>query len=563
MNKDCIGLEVLNSVINDINEGVIIANDKMEIIQVNSSCENITGYIQDEVLGKNPSIFSSSKTSPEVYNDLRKSMENHSIWMGEIWNRHKNGEVYPIILKVVKTNIGDDFYFYAVFSDVSLTQESKDELFHLAYHDALTNLPNRLKLKAQLEYVINNSKRNNLKFAVLFLDLDNFKEVNDTLGHASGDELLVNLSNKLKSVIRTNDMIARVGGDEFIIVLSDITDCVFIERVCTKILSFFTKPIKIKEQDFKVGVSIGISVYPDNGADIESLLHNADTAMYHIKQNGKNSFGFYSVEITTRFLEHSQREKDLIHALSNNEFIVHFQPEIDTNTNKVFSLEVLTRWQKDKALLYPGNFLTDLEFTNHLIEFEQIVLKKACYQLKTWHDSKLYEGSISVNISGKYLESGFLYDDIVKLLEDTKLEASYLELEFSEESVMKVSKVTVETLKKLASLGIVVSLDNFGKGFSSLNYLRECSISRIKIDKSYIDSLLEEKNDEDIIKSIIGIGNIMGITVIAEGIEVPAQDEILKKNECTKVQGYFYAKPMSPNEFELWYANFNTQGVSL
>lgn len=556
-------LEVLNSVINDINEGVIISNDKMEIIQVNKSCEKITGYTQDEVLGKNPSIFSSSKTPPEVYNDLKNSMQNNAYWMGEIWNRHKNGEVYPIILRVSKTQIAGENYFYAIFSDVSLNQESKDELFHLAYHDALTNLPNRLKLKAQLEYVINNSKRNNLKFAILFLDLDNFKEVNDTLGHASGDELLVNLSNKLKSVIRTNDMIARVGGDEFIIVLSDITDCIFIERVCNKILAFFTKPIKIKGQDFKVGVSIGISLYPDTGTDIESLLHNADLAMYTVKQNSKNNFGFYSKEVTTRFLEHSQREKDLIYALENNEFIVHFQPEIDTSTNKVFSLEVLTRWQKDKTLLYPGNFLTDLEVTNNLIKFEQIVLKQACVQLKTWHDRDIFSGSISVNISGKYLESGFLYDDIVKLLDETKLNPSSLELEFSEENVMKTSTVTVDTLKKLANLGIVISLDNFGKGFSSLNYLRQCAISRLKIDKSYIDSLLEEKNDEDIIKSIIEMGNIMGITVIAEGIEVPAQDEILKKNSCTKVQGYFYAKPMCSNEFELWYYNFINQGVTL
>lgn len=556
-------LEVLNSVINDINEGVIISNDKMEIIQVNKSCEKITGYTQDEVLGKNPSIFSSSKTPPEVYNDLKNSMQNNAYWMGEIWNRHKNGEVYPVILRVSKIQIEDKNYFYAIFSDVSLNQESKDELFHLAYHDALTNLPNRLKLKAQLEYVINNSKRNNLKFAILFLDLDNFKEVNDTLGHASGDELLVNLSNKLKSVIRTNDMIARVGGDEFIIVLSDITDCIFIERVCNKILAFFTKPIKIKKQDFKVGVSIGISLYPDTGTDIESLLHNADLAMYTVKQNSKNNFGFYSKEVTTRFLEHSQREKDLIYALDNNEFIVHFQPEIDTSTNKVFSLEVLTRWQKDKTLLYPGNFLTDLEVTNNLIKFEQIVLKQACSQLKIWHDKNIFSGSISVNISGKYLESGFLYDDIVKLLDETKLNPSSLELEFSEENVMKTSTVTVDTLKKLANLGIVISLDNFGKGFSSLNYLRQCAISRLKIDKSYIDSLLEEKNDEDIIKSIIEMGNIMGITVIAEGIEVPAQDEILKKNSCTKVQGYFYAKPMCSNEFELWYYNFINQGVTL
>lgn len=553
-------IDTYDSILEHINEGVIITDENNKIIKINKSCENITGYKLEEVIGKSSRIFSSTTIPFESFKKIIDDINLKGFWIGELSNRHKDGTVYPIIIKVFK-NINPNSKkttYYAIFSDIALsTHDTNDDLFHLAYHDALTNLPNRIKLKAQLEYVISNSKRNDLKFAVLFLDLDDFKIVNDTLGHSAGDELLVTLSTKFKNIVRTNDMVARVGGDEFIIVLSDVSNYLFVERVCNKILSLVSKPIKIKNQEFKIGTSIGIAVYPDNGDDVDTLINNADAAMYQVKQDGKNSFEFYSDEMNEKLIEFSQKDKDLFNAIKNDEFVIHFQPEIDTHTNEVFSVEVLTRWNhKERGLLLPGYFINDLQVSNYIYEFEELILEKACRQLKYWHDNNIFKGTVSVNISGKHLEYGNLYDTVNRVLVKTQLSSKYLELEFRESDIMKISTKTLFTLDNLSHLGVGLLIDNFGKGFSSFNFLRECSISRLKIDKSYIDSLVDEKNDEDIIKSIVDLGVNMGISVIAEGVEFTQQDEIIKKNGCSKVQGFFYTKPMNELDFQIWYKNF-------
>lgn len=547
-------VDILSSVLNNVSEAVIVTNENNEIVKINKACEDITGYFQDEVLGKNPKIFSSNKTSNEIFERIWKTLQTNDFWIGELLNRHKNGLIYPIVIKIYKVKSADSLSYFAVFSDISSSNESQNELFHLAYHDSLTNLPNRLKLKAQLEYVINNSKRNDLKFAILFLDLDNFKQINDTLGHSYGDALLVTLSSKFKNIVRSNDMVSRVGGDEFIIVLSDISDYIFVERVCKKILSLVEKPIVVNNKELSVGISIGISIYPDNGEDIDELIHNADNAMYQVKYSGKNGFELFSDEMNKKLLEYSLREKELLNAITYDEFIIHFQPEIDTNTNQVFSLEILTRWNHPtEGFLMPGSFIHDLEVSNLIFDFEKLILEKACIQLKKWQDNKIYDGTISVNISGKHLKYGNLFENIETILNKTQLEAKYLELEFNEKDIIDIEENRLEILKKLANLGIVLTIDNFGRGFTSFNHLRDCSITKLKIDKSYIDSLTNDKSDEDIIKSIISLGSNMNISVIAEGVEFPMQDEIIKKNHCSKVQGYYYAKPMDSINFENWF----------
>lgn len=553
-----------SSILDNTGEGVIIVNDKNKIIEINKSCEDITGFSLEDVINQCPRIFSMGISNDGIYVNIWEQIEKRGFWIGELLNRHKNGNIYPIIIKIYKfyNEETNELNYFGIFTDISSQDEVNNDLLHLAYHDPLTNLPNRLKLEAQLEYVVNNSKRNNLQFAILFLDLDDFKIINDTLGHAVGDEVLVSFANKFKEIIRTNDMIARVGGDEFIVVLSDISNYLFIERVCTKILALVNKPFNIKNSSFNIGVSIGVSIYPDNAQDLKTLIHNADSAMYHAKNKGKNHFEFFSNEMTKNLDYQAQKEESLLSAIKNDEFIIHFHPEIDLQTNEVFALEVLARWNKNKdELLMPENFISDLDVSNNIIEFEKLILKKSCYQLKNWHERGLYKGIISVNISGKHLEHGNLYNTITEVLKISNLDAKYLELEFRESDVMKISTKTLFTLNNLSLLGIGLSIDNFGKGFSSFNYLRECSISKLKIDKSYIDSLIKEETDEDIVKSIIDLGINMGLSVIAEGIEFPEQDEIIKKNSCTKAQGYFYAKPMSIDEFEDWYKSFQQLNI--
>ena len=548
-----------NSILNNTSEAIVIVNHENGIIEINKACEDITGYSFEEVKNKCPKVFSSGNLNKRAYHNIRKHIDERGFWIGELLNRHKNGNIYPLIIKIYKffNEKTKELNYFGIFTDISSREETNNDLLHLAYHDPLTDLPNRLKLEAQLEYVVNNSKRNNLQFAILFLDLDDFKIINDTLGHSSGDEVLISFAKKFKSIIRTNDMVARVGGDEFIVVLSDISNYLFIERVCDKILALVNKPFNINNTNFNIGVSIGVAIYPNDADELKTLMHNADSAMYHAKNKGKNHFEFFSPEMTENLDYQTKREESLKNAIKNDEFIIHFHPEIDLHTNEVFTLEVLARWDNgNKELLMPDNFISDLDESNNIIEFEKLILKKACIQLKNWHDNGIYNKIISVNISGKHLEHGNLYDSITEVLKLSNLEAKYLELEFRESDVMKISTKTLFTLNNLSSLGVALSIDNFGKGFSSFNYLRECSISKLKIDKSYIDSLLDEKSDEVIIKSIIDLGINMGLSVIAEGIEFPEQDEIIKKNLCTKVQGYFYAKPMNCIEFEDWYKSF-------
>jgi diguanylate cyclase (GGDEF)-like protein/PAS domain S-box-containing protein len=374
-----------SSILNNTSEGVLIVDSKSTIIEINKAGEDITGYSLNEILNKRPNIFSSGNLDKRAYANIWKQIKENGFWIGELLNRHKYGNVYPIIIKIYKfyNEETKELNYFGIFTDISSQEEINNTLLHLAYHDSLTKLPNRLKLEAQLEYVVNNSKRNNLQFAILFLDLDDFKIINDTLGHSSGDEVLVSFAKKFKSIIRTNDMVSRIGGDEFIIVLSDISSYLFIERVCDKILALVNKPFNINNTNFNIGVSIGIAIYPNDADNYKSLIHNADSAMYHAKNKGKNHFEFFSPEMTKNLDSQFIREESLKNAIKNDEFIIHFHPEIDLQTNEVFALEVLARWDNgNKELLMPDNFISDLDSTNNIIEFEKVILKKACIQLK-------------------------------------------------------------------------------------------------------------------------------------------------------------------------------------
>lgn len=549
-------IDLLNKVLDTTSEALIVTNENNEIIKINKACENITGYLQEEVLGKNPKIFSSNKTSLETFEKIWKTLQTNDFWIGELLNRHKDGLIYPIIIKIyrLKDPISKKINYYAIFSDISSSNESPNELFNLTHSDSLTNLPNKLKLRAQLEYVINDSKRNNLKFAVLFLDVDDFKKVNDELGYSCGDSLLTSLSLKLKNIIRSTDIIARVGADKFVIILTEIKDYMFVKRVCNNINDLTKNSITINEKTLNIGISMGISIYPDNCVDLDELIDTAEKAMTQVKLNGKNHFEFFSSEMNLKLFKSTQKEQQLIDAIKNDEFVIHFQPQIDTNTNSVFSLEILARWNNIReGLLKPGVFLNDLEFANLILDFEKLILDKASKQLKYWHLKEFYNGKISVNISGQHLKSGNLYENVVEILKRNLLEPTFLELEFNEKDIIGIDEVNLEMLNKLASLGITLTIDNFGREFTSFNHLKNCSISKLKINKSYIDSLSNENSDEDIIKSIIDLGENMNISVVAEGVELPNQDKILKKDQCSKVQGYYYAMPMNNTYFEDWY----------
>lgn len=550
-------IDLYSKIYDNTNDSIFITDEDNNIVHINKACEELTGYTLNEVKGLNPKIFAKDIVNNDSLETIMEEINKKSYWNGEFLNRHKNGTIYSVFIKIFKYEElqTKNINYISILSNPLLSEDSKK--YTNFTEDVLTSLANKTKLQAQLEYVIDNSKRNSLKFAVLYLDLDNFKTINEELGYSYGDEVLISFSNKFRNAIRTNDIISRVGSDSFIIVLSDINDYLFVERVCKRILSLSNKPIALRDGEISLGVSIGVSIFPDNAQSLEKLIENADIAMYHTKRHGKNNFEFYSQWMNDKLSEQNLIEKRLKRALENDEFIIHLQPEIDLSNNEVFSLEVLSRWNSiDNGILLPKEFIEDLESTKLIFEFEKLILKKACKQLKLWQDSNFYEGTISVNISGLHLEYGDILESVKSALINSQLDAKYLELEFHEADIMKVSSNTIITLSELSNLGVGLSIDNFGVGFSSFNYLRQCSISKLKIDKSYIDSLLEEKSDEDIIKSIVDLGTNMGISIIAEGIEVSKQDEIIKNNLCSKVQGYFYARPMLVEHFESWYKKF-------
>lgn len=383
--------------------------------------------------------------------------------------------------------------------------------------------------------------------------------VNDTLGHSYGDEVIQRISNEFLNTIRENDMIARVGGDEFIIVLEDISRVYDIERVCEKILSYFEQPMMVSNTSFKLGVSIGISLYPDNGTTTEHLIKNADAAMYHSKNSGKNTFKYYSNDMTENMILKLQMDVEIRSAIDNDEFELYYQPQINLNTEETFAIEALLRWNHPtKGVLTPDVFLPYLEESKQIIQLGDTILNKACVQLKKWHEEKTYLGAISVNISAIQIEHGDIVRSVKSALSFSGLDACYLELELTETYVMKNAEKTIIILKELKELGVKLAIDDFGTGYSSLSYLKYFPVNRLKIDKSFISSLITEDSDENIVKTIIDLANNMNLEVIAEGVESQKQVDILKKNACDDIQGYLFSKPLSDVDFENWYKKSKT-----
>ena len=430
-------------------------------------------------------------------------------------------------------------------------EKQKNILHHQAHHDALTGLPNKILFMDRLEQAIKKAKRSFNKIAVLFIDLDNFKKINDSMGHDTGDEVLVQVATRLQNCIRKSDTLARLGGDEFIIIIDEIKDKDLAIHLAQKLVLAMSEPLHVKGQDTYITNSVGVSIFPEDGYDANTLLKNADAAMYKAKDDGKNSYQFYKEEMTEKAFERLLMENSLRQALENEEFVVHYQPQIDTKTEELVGMEALVRWNHPSmGLVPPSKFIPLAEETGLIVQLDRWVMKTAMNQISKWNSQNAENKFVSLNLSMKQLDQKDFLEFVKKSLHETKCLPSFLELEITESQIMKDAKKCIHILEKVKELGILISIDDFGTGYSSLSYLKKFPISKIKIDQSFVRDLPTDEDDVALVKAIISIAKNLNLSTIAEGVETNEQREFMLKHGCDKIQGYFYSKPIPADEME-------------
>ena len=539
------------TVFENASEGVVITDVGINIIAVNKAFTNITGYTEQEVLGKNPKILKSDRHDRQFYKNMWSSLIQHGEWRGEISGRRKNGEVFPKwqTISAVRDQDGMLIHYVSVFSDISHIKETEKQLHHQAHHDSLTGLPNRLLLNARLEHTIQMAQREATNVAVLFLDLDHFKKVNDSLGHAAGDHLLKLVAKRLLLSVREGDTVARLGGDELAIVLGSLNHSRDAAMTAREVLDGLSEPFELEEHDIFVSASIGISIYPQDGRDAPALLKNADVAMYIAKSEGRNAYHFYSEDLTIKACESLSLETDLYRALERNELLLHYQPQISLQSGCIVGVEALVRWLHPEIGLIPPSSFIPLAEENGLIEAIGIwVLRNACAQAKAWQEDGLTPFRVAVNLSGRQLRNDNIALEVRNILEETGLDPCYLELELTESSVMKQAEQALKRLNALRELGITTAIDDFGTGYSSLSYLKLFPIDRLKIDRSFVRDIPHDANDVAIVKAIVTLGHSLNLSVVAEGVETQAQRELLTSIGCDEMQGYLYSAPRTASE---------------
>jgi diguanylate cyclase (GGDEF)-like protein/PAS domain S-box-containing protein len=528
-------------------EGVIITDAEARILTVNPAFTTLTGYEEHEVLGHTPALLHSGRQNPTFYQTLWRDLQDTGTWQGEIWNQRKNGEIYPEWLTISSVNDADGktTHYVGVFSDISSVKRAQATQEFLAHHDPLTGLPNRSLLRSRLEQSIQHARRDGRGRAVLFLDLDRFKDVNDSLGHSVGDELLRNVATKMERQIRSGDTLARLGGDEFIVLVEDSATPEQAAKVADKLLALFERPFFVADSEIFVTASIGISLFPSDGLDVDTLVSNADLAMYQAKALGRNNYQFYAPEMTDRILERTRMEHALRGALGRNEFMLHYQPQVDIATGALLGVEALLRWyHPELGLVSPARFIPAAEEIGLIGEIGAWVLHEACRQAVDWQTAQLDVPRISVNLSVRQLERNQLLNQVAEVLRNTGLRSEKLELEVTESMIMRQTEDAISVLSGLREMGVQLAVDDFGTGYSSLSYLKRLPLNRLKIDQSFVRDLGNDDNDLAIVRTIIALGRNLGLDVVAEGVEQATQAEHLRREGCLVAQGYLFGRPM-------------------
>ena len=535
------------------NEGIIITDSKGRIVSINKAFSKITGYRKDEVIGKSPSILNSGIHDKNFYENMWESLKNNSSWQGKIWNKRKNGEIYPewlSIAKVINPKYNEEFYM-AIFTDISSLKEADKKLHFYANHDVLTKLANRVQFESHLKSTIESCIRRDTKIALFFVDLDKFKDVNDTYGHTVGDEMLKIVAKRLEESIRKEDFIARLGGDEFVLIIKDVKNDEDMIKLAGKLNDNIKKPIIIGDKVFFMSLSIGISIFPDHGKDSEDLIKHSDAAMYEVKENGRNGYRLYNQNMSDKISLKVTIQNELKIAIAKDEFEMYYQIVVDIKSKKFVGAEALVRWNhKTKGVLTPVHFIDYIEDGGMSVDFGELVFKKVLHDIQIINSKlKNQDFKVAINISPEHFFKYSFIEDIESYCKDFSIDTKQIELELLETSIMKNSEISQKKLDNLHEKGFQIALDDFGTGYSSLSYLKNFKVDKLKIDQSFIRDFLDDNNDKAIVQAIINLANIFNLKVQAEGVETKEHEELLQELDCNLSQGYFYNKPKPLNEF--------------
>ncbi|MED4903390.1 putative bifunctional diguanylate cyclase/phosphodiesterase [Parageobacillus thermoglucosidasius] len=531
-------------------ESMIVTDAQNRILFVNPAFEIVTGYSADEVIGKNPRILQSGMHDKTFYEKMWNALNQYGVWKGEIWNKRKDGELYLewLTISAVKDQQGNVTNYVAIFSDITEHKRNMEQLTKLALYDPLTNVPNRYLFEKRLESIIRMSKKHNQSFALLFLDLDRFKNINDTLGHHMGDMLLKETAQRLNGMLRKQDTIARFGGDEFVIILPNLKHIREAVYMAENIIESLKRPFNVNHQEVYISTSIGISVYPYDGTDKETLIRMADRAMYQAKTNGRNQFVLYHDGMNNNGRHLFQLETALRKAFDLGEFALYYQPQVDMKTKQIRAVEALIRWNHhEKGVISPGQFIPLAEESGLITPISDWIIMQACEDLKQLQWQFPYV-KMSINISPIYFQQIDFLEKLQKTIESVNVNPRSLELELTESAIMPHAEQSVGRLTTLKTMGISIAIDDFGTGFSSLSYLHRFPIDVLKIDQSFIKQLSQYQEDLAIVKAIIMMAHSLQIQVVAEGVETEKQYQILEEQRCDFVQGYYVSNPLTIGE---------------
>lgn len=557
--------DMLVKVFESSNSGVVITDSAVNIIEINPAFTRTTGYESKEVYGKNPHLLASGRHDHEFFREMWSDIASSGHWEGEIWNRRKNGEVFPAWLNIdaVNDESGTPQYYVGMLSDISKRKEAEAQIHQLAFYDPLTQLPNRRLLSERLHQAFGSGTRSGHHGAVLFLDLDNFKTLNDTKGHEIGDLLLAEVAKRLNTCVGDGDTVARLGGDEFVVVLeslSAITDeaAAQADLVAERIRAQLSLPYQLAERDYHTTPSIGVVLFRGNQESLDDVMKYADTAMYQAKTAGRNTIRFYDPVMQAAVEARADLEDELRHAIELQQLRLYYQIQMDSR-NRPLGAEVLLRWQHpERGLIAPSQFIPLAEESGLIVPIGLWVLQTACAQLKVWqNDARTRDLTLAVNVSAKQFRSPDFVAQVQRTVVGTGAKPALLKLELTESIVLENVEDTIAKMRELKLFRVSFSMDDFGTGYSSLQYLKQLPLDQIKIDQSFVRDIVNDPNDAAIVQTIIAMGEVLGLNVIAEGVETEAQREFLDLRGCHSFQGYLFGRPVPLADFEVQLRNID------
>ncbi len=552
-NEDRERLRQAAAVFDCTREGVLVSDRQGLIVHVNRAFMEITGYQREEVLGRQPSMFKSGHHPSAFYEAMFQSLNSTGEWSGEIWNRRKSGEIYPQwqTIRAIQDDQGELSQYVAVFSDISAIKDSEHELAHLAHHDPLTDLPNRLLFTDRAEQALASAQIHKRGCALLLIDLDHFKIINDSLGHNVGDQLLKAVAERLKGLFGPGITLARLGGDEFAVLAESCPQLMQAAALAQRVIDGLKEPFRFDGHQLFINASIGISLFPSDALSAEQLLRNADSALFKAKSAGREGYALYTEELTAHAQHRVEMASELRRALEQQELRVYYQPVHDLQSSRLIGVEALVRWEHpQRGLVAPSEFIPIAERTGLIAEIDAWVMQQACQQMCQWLKAGTVLSFVAVNVSSRLFARRELYQQVAQVLHDTGLDPAFLELEVTESAVMEDPEVALEQMHRLRELGLRLAIDDFGTGYSSLLRLKRLPVQKLKIDQGFVAGLPWDDDDAAIVRVIIALAQSMGMQVHAEGIEQIEQAGFLLDHACDLGQGYWFGRPVQAQQLD-------------